>query len=141
MKTTKHVQKTENKKPENTISKTVAVVLSFVLISLTVSANGFWKQLLVNNTYGKMAILMVDQQKEQEKLLTYVSPVAIAHPAQVCTTTNLSALETANKKSLEIENWMIDETYFVSNAVTTPVEPEETLEIEDWMTDEHFWNF
>ena len=141
MKTTKHVRKTENKKPENPISKTVAVLLSFVLISLTVSANGFWKQLLVNNTYGKMAILMVDQQKEQEKLLTYFAPVAIAHPAQVCTTTNLSALETANEKSLEIENWMIDETYFGSNAVTTPVEPEESLEIEDWMTDEHFWNF
>lgn len=84
---------------------------------------------------------MVDQQKEQEKLLTYVALVAIAHPAQVCTTTNLSALETANEKSLEIENWMIDETYFGSNAVTNPVEPEESLEIEDWMTDDHFWNF
>lgn len=135
MKTTNNAQKTENKKLENPVSKTFAVVLSLVLISLTVSANGFWKQLLVNNTYGKMATLMVDQQKEQEELLAYTAPEAVAHSAEVSATANLSALQTAKEKSLEIEGWMTDETYFVSNGFTNLVETEESLQIEDWMTD------
>lgn len=69
MRTTKNVQKTESKAIKKTISKTFAIVISLVLISFTVSAQGFWKHLLVNNTYGKMAELMVEQKNADEKLL------------------------------------------------------------------------
>ena len=69
MRTTNNVQKTENKPIKKTISKTFAIVISLVLISFTVSAQGFWKHLLVNNTYGKMAELMVEQKNADEKLL------------------------------------------------------------------------
>jgi len=139
MKTTNNVQKTENKKLENPVSKTFAVVLSLVLISLTVSANGFWKQLLVNNTYGKMATLMVDQQKENEELLAYVAPVTFAHSAEVSTTTNLSAMETVKEKSLEIESWMTDNSRFVINTFTDQIGEEAPLEIENWMIDNNFF--
>jgi hypothetical protein len=63
MRTTNKVQKTENRP----ISKTLAIVISLVLISFTVSAQGFWKQLLVNNTYGKMAELMVEQKNADDQ--------------------------------------------------------------------------
>ena len=69
MRTTNNIQKTENRPIKKTISKTFAIIVSLVLISFTVSAQGFWKHLLVNNTYGKMAELMVEQKNADDQLL------------------------------------------------------------------------
>ena len=69
MRKTNKDQKTESKPIKKTISKTIAIVVSLVLISFTVSAQGFWKQILVNNTYGKMAQLMVEQKIADDQLL------------------------------------------------------------------------
>jgi hypothetical protein len=69
MRTTNKVQKTENKPIKKTISKMFAIIVSLILISFTVSAQGFWKQILVNNTYGKMAELMVEQKNAEDQLL------------------------------------------------------------------------
>ena len=83
MRTTNKVQKTENKPIAKTISKTLAIVISLVLISFTVSAQGFWKQILVNNTYGKMAELMVEQKNADDQLLktnAHFSEFRIAKP-------------------------------------------------------------
>ncbi len=66
MRTTNNIQKTENKPIKKTISKMFAIIISLVLISFTVSAQGFWKQILVNNTYGKMAELMVEQKNADD---------------------------------------------------------------------------
>ncbi len=67
MRTTNNIQKTENKPIKKTISKMFAIIISLVLISFTVSAQGFWKQILVNNTYGKMAELMVEQKNADDR--------------------------------------------------------------------------
>ena len=67
MRTTNNIQKTENKPIKKTISKMFAIIISLVLISFTVSAQGFWKQILVNNTYGKMAELMVEQKNADDQ--------------------------------------------------------------------------
>ena len=83
MRTTNNVQKTENKQLKKTISKTLAIVISLVLISFTVSAQGFWKQILTNNTYGKMAELMVEQKNADDQLLktnAHSSETRIAKP-------------------------------------------------------------
>ena len=69
MRKTNNVRKTENKQIKKTISKAFAIVVSLVLISFTVSAQGFWKQILVNNTYGMMAELMVEQKNADDQLL------------------------------------------------------------------------
>jgi hypothetical protein len=140
MKTTNNVQKTENKKIERPVSKFFAVVLSLVLISLTVSANGFWKQLLTNNTFGKMAVLMVDQENENKELLAFVSPATIEHTAEINRPVSAFYIEPAQEKSLEIENWMTDETYFGSTILSYQVEREEPLEIESWMIDNNKFN-
>jgi hypothetical protein len=76
MEKTNHVQKTENKPIAKTISKTFAIVISLLLISFTVSAQGFWKQILVNNTYGKMAELMVEQKNAADRLLKASAPTS-----------------------------------------------------------------
>ena len=67
MRQTNNIQKTENKPIKKTISKMFAIIISLVLISFTVSAQGFWKQILVNNTYGKMAEMMVEQKNADDQ--------------------------------------------------------------------------
>jgi hypothetical protein len=98
MKTTNNVQKTENKQIKKTISKTLAIVLSLVLISFTVSAQGFWKQTLVNNTYGKMAELMVEQKNADDQHLN-----ANAHSSE--TTTILPTINAETAKETTFENY------------------------------------
>ncbi len=96
MKTTNNVQKTENKKIKKAISKTFAIIVSLVLISFTVSAQGFWKQLLVNNTYGKMAELMVEQKNADDQLLK-----ANAHSQQANTAMPVFNTKSAPQKTFE----------------------------------------
>ena len=131
MKTTNNVQKTENKKFENPYVKTLAVVLSFVLISLTVSANGYWKQLLVNNTFGKMAIQMVSQ--ENDELLASASEISAAHSSEVKSNAVNFLFETAKDNNLEVENWMTRDSYFSSIVYTDQVALDEPLKVEGWM--------
>jgi hypothetical protein len=125
MKTTNNAQKTENRKFENSISKTFAVIVSLVLISFTVSANGFWKQLLVNNAYGKMAILMEDQQNEEIHNL--------ANSEGTNASTDLFYLNTAMDKSLVIENWMTDDANFNASTLAEQTETDKSLTLESWM--------
>ena len=80
---------------------------------------------------------MVDQQKEQKELLAYTAPEAVAHSAEVSATANLSALQTAKEKSLEIEGWMTDNSLF-SNAVND-IESEPAMVTEAWMLDKNIW--
>jgi hypothetical protein len=114
MRTTNNVQKTENKPIKKTISKTFAIVISLVLISFTVSAQGFWKHLLVNNTYGKMAELMLEQKNEEDLLLkvnTSSMETAIAVP--------VSNAETAPKMTFESyfgSQWSINQNTIKANA-------------------------
>jgi len=76
MGTKNNVQKTENSLIKKTISKAFAIVVSLVLISFTVSAQGFWKQILVNNTYGKMAELMIEQKNADDQLMKANAPTS-----------------------------------------------------------------
>ena len=58
MKTTNNVQKA--------ILRSGAVVISFVLISFTVSAQEFWKKLLTNSSFNEIALAMVETSNEIE---------------------------------------------------------------------------
>ena len=140
MKTTNNLQKTENNKFENPVSKIFAVVLSLVLISLTVSANGFWKQILVNNTYGKMAILMVDQEKSNNELVTFVSANPVTTLIENSNESKYFVVETANEKKLSIESWMTNDTFFSTNTFAEESSNDKPLMIEDWMTNDQVFS-
>ncbi len=136
MKTTNNVQKTENRNSEKSSSKFLAVVASLVLISLTVTANDFWKQLLTNNTYGKMAVLMVDQENESKQPLAFAAPEMTNNTIEASHGSSVFYIEPAREKKLEIENWMTNETLFTS---VDQVASEKPLEIEGWMlNDQNF---
>ena len=116
MKTKNNVQKT--------ILRSVAVVVSFVLISLTVSGQDFWKKLLVNSSLNEIALAMVE------------TPKATETSENVSETFNFSILETENDPTSVMENWMIDDNYFGVTGFEFVQEYDNELEIEEWMLNE-----
>ena len=113
MKTKNNVQKT--------ILRSVAVVVSFVLISLTVSGQDFWKKLLVNSSLNEIALAMVE------------TPKATETSENESETFNFMLLETENDPTLKLENWMLDENNFASTVFEFTLESDNELEIEEWM--------
>jgi len=142
MKTKNNVQKT--------FLRTGAVIMSFVLISFTVSAQDFWKKLITNSSFNEIAIAMIETNKESEV------------PAKI------NAFNTANfyfdavyEPSMELENWMTSDNYFIGvsyysglevevplslkswmlneNIFEVENEVDNSLELEDWMTSNEFW--
>lgn len=131
--------------------RTLAVLISFVLISYTVSAQEFWKKLLTNSSFNEIAIAMTNTNKEK---------VASATTGKM----NHSRfyLEEATEQAMEVEQWMMSETTFrisgfhLENEVEIPLAienwmlensnfddgdvQEEKLELESWMTSTKIWN-
>ncbi len=118
MKTKNNVQKT--------ITKTLAVIISLVLISLTVNAQDFWRTVLENNSFSHIAIAMVDKN-EAATLADSYSDDYLKYGAN------------DNDKALEIENWMMNESNFFTT-LNVETDEEGTLEIENWMTNEGLFN-
>jgi len=140
MKTTNNAQETGSRKFRVYITKAFAVVASLVLVSLTVSANGFWKQVLVNNSYGKMAIMMVNQENESETLPIYSENNFVAL-SDVKAISSIFLEEVSNEKALEIEPWMIDSRNFGSFSLDEEIYSEQPLKVEDWMIDNNKFSF
>ena len=120
MKTTNNFQKA--------ILKSMAVIVSFVLISLTVNAQNFWGSLLENTAISEIALAMVESNSETDRVST---------DGNNATGVNSFAyfMEEAVEEPLEIENWMINEAYFGGISMYLEVEDEEVLDIESWMLD------
>jgi len=131
MKTQNNNTENKNNQLEKVLLRSAAVIVSFVLISFTVSAQGFWKQLLTNNSFSKVAMLMVEESDAN------LSAEAVA--TTVGTNSENYYMETAADKQLDVEEWMTDDAYFGAyNNIFQP-EFEKGLEIENWMKDEnHF---
>ncbi len=151
MKTTNNVQKA--------ILKSLAVVVSSVLISFTVSAQGFWESILENNTFNEIALAMVDSNSGTESTLVDagssadVTSFASLLEEEVEETleledwmtndanfTGIFTIEEAVESPMEVEDWMKDETYFAVPSISLEVGTEEALEIEDWMLDENVFS-
>ena len=99
--------------------KSFAVVIALVLISISVSASGIFKTRIIG--------------MEKEQLLAYTTISEVNHAS------NVFFLETSVEKSLELERWMTDVTYFGSQMNDFAMETEESLRVEDWMlADQNF---
>lgn len=119
------VMKTKNN-VQQAILKSLAVVFSLVLISITVDAQDFWKSIYENNGIKEIALAMVDVKTETTSEL---------HDAN-----SFSAfLEVESEEALEIENWMMNENNF-GTFISIEEEIESPLEVENWMTDENSFN-
>lgn len=144
-------------KTKNNVQKAVlrsgAVVISFLLITFTVSANGFWKHLLTHNSFNQIAQALV--VNSVEKPLPAARPVTTGHYADFpvaatdsrlalepwmtnvsnFTKTSAPQVEQAADQALRLESWMLEESNFeFKNAADKP------LKLEGWMTDYSFWS-
>lgn len=124
MKTKNNVQKA--------ILKSLAVVISFVLISFTVSAQGFWESLLENNTFSEIALAMAESGSESNQASTNTGSTADLN-------TYASLLEAETEDVLELEDWMTNETNFATS-FSIEEEIESPIELENWMTDESIFS-
>ncbi len=113
-------------KTKNNVQKTLlrwaAVFVSFVLISFTVSAQDFWKNLIENSSFGNIAMAMVDTEET---------------PAELPASTFI--IEAEQEAGLELENWMTDETTFAISTFNFAPEVESELVPEAWMFDEEIF--
>ena len=66
----KQKTKTKAMKTKNNVQKAVlrsaAVIVSFVLISFTVSAQEFWKKLLTHSSFNEIAIALMETENKAE---------------------------------------------------------------------------
>jgi len=119
MKTKNNVQKT--------ILRSVAVIVSFVLISFTVSAQDFWKKLLENSSFNEIALAMVETSKET------------ADSKSATINFNSELLEAEFEPTLEMEDWMNNENIFGVSSFEIADEVENNLTLQDWMLDENLF--
>jgi hypothetical protein len=146
--------KNENEmKTKNNVQKAVlrsaAVVVSFVLISFTVSAQTFWKRLLENTGFSDIAMAMAAPAEiedvegitaEADAAYYFVNEVEPAMEVEAWMTDdsrfNATQFEysEAIETGLELEYWMMNETFF-----QPVVEEEAALELEAWMVSENTW--
>ncbi len=132
MKTQNTNTKNSNNQVERVILRSAAVIISFVLISFTVSAQGFWKHLLTNNSFGKVALLMVEESAAADVSTESALPSKAGGLAFY--------FEQATDKALEIESWMTDDAYFGAYTHLAVPEAEASLELEEWMKDENYFS-
>jgi predicted naringenin-chalcone synthase len=107
--------------------RSVAVVVSFVLLSITVSAQEFWKKVLTHSSFNEIAIAMVETPKK-ESSANENSESAFWY-----------AFDKAFDPALELEGWMTSESYFFSTAFHFENEVEVPLALESWMLNENLF--
>ena len=139
MKTTNNAQKTVNGQMKMMVLRGAAVIISLVLISWTVSAQDFWKELLSNNTYGKMAMLMIAQDSETKSADAAIEAIEAELAIRANHSTEALVLEAEAEKELEIESWMTDESNFSARTNFFAVEAEEALILENLMTNDVYF--
>jgi len=123
MKTKNNVQKTKNN-VQKTVLRTAAVVVSFVLIGFTVTAQEFWKTVLTNSSFNQIALAMVETSKKTNA------------PATTGESGSKTVIyENDYDAKLNVEDWMTDNNYFRA-AETQQIAKDEVLQVEDWMLDE-----
>jgi len=113
---------------KNNVQKTslnvIAIIISLVILSVTVDAQGIWKSFLEIKNVGRNDLATVNRnvnrttETETNFFKAYSNVVYSAQEIE---------------KPLDLENWMTNEFYFSNNAAMIK-ETEETLNLEDWMT-------
>lgn len=132
MKTINNAQKTENKNFKNTTFRTLAVVASLVLISLTVDAGQNHKPTTAANTYDGMAALKTDRAN------VAALPVSAQPTGEIMS--NAWLFETAKEAELRVESWMTGNKYFGFTTLNNEISAEKNLEIESWMIDNPYFS-
>ncbi|MBW6534507.1 MAG: hypothetical protein K0B11_05830 [Mariniphaga sp.] len=131
------------------VLRSVAVVVSFVLVSITVSAQEFWKKVITYSSFNEIAVAMVETPKKEspanentENAFWYAFDKAFDPALELegwMTSENYFSTEFSIENEVEVpvalESWMLDESLFYTHEVQ-----EEPLMLESWMTSADFWS-
>ncbi|MBN2890978.1 MAG: hypothetical protein JXL97_03850 [Bacteroidales bacterium] len=121
MKTKNNVQKA--------VLRSAAVIVSFVLISFTVSAQEFWKKLLTHSSFNEIAIALMETENKAEL------------PAETGSESTFRFnLVQENDNQLSLEEWMTKDFYFGMSPAQLGNEMEYGLELENWMLNERVFS-
>lgn len=121
MKTKNNVQKA--------VLRSAAVIVSFVLISFTVSAQEFWKKLLTHSSFNEIAIALMETESKAEL------------PAETGSESTFRFnLVQENDNQLSLEEWMTKDFYFGMSPAQLGNETEYGLELETWMLNERVFS-
>ncbi len=113
---------------QKTFLRSVAVIVSFVLVSYTVSAQDFWKKLLTNSSFNEIAIAMTEtSEKRTANSRTSTSSVDFH-------------IEKAEEPILDLEQWMTNESLFGIFNTELENEVEVPLAVENWMLNDNLFN-
>lgn len=126
---------------QQVVLKTTAVLISLVLLSYNINAQGIWK------TVWEDASLAMETYHAASNEVIYASNVAAKEAEHameleswMINTRHFTAhaeLKTETENALEIEPWMTNTAYFSATNYAVP-EAEETLELEKWMVSDDF---
>lgn len=124
MKTKNNVQKT--------ILRSIAVILSFVMLSLTVTAQGYWMQLLTNNSFNQIASALVEN-----------SPVQVSREKLSDNTTTRTEvsdyLNEKNEVKPKTEPWMTNSWFFDLSSNSFNKTFKSVLSLGNWMLDTNYF--
>lgn len=128
MKTRNNTTGHRNNQLSGVLLRAAAVLASVVLLSFTVSAQDLWKELLSYNSFGKMALILVDESNANEA-------------TELPTTGNTAAfsINEETDSPLTVESWMTNDEYFGASNIFNQVAQDEKLEIENWMTEADYF--
>lgn len=104
--------------------RSAAVVVSFILISFTVSAQEFWKKLLTNSSFNEIAIAMVETSNGESTMENTKTFDA-----------DWKRFDMAFDPALELEGWMSSEEHFGVNVLYKEAEPDASLKEEKALLD------
>ena len=136
MKTTSNNSENRKSKIKNAFLKGGAIIISFILISFTVSAQGFWKQLLTESSLSNVAMIMVG--KTDAKTPAEVNQYN-AFQTSTGTKTFYNNFKVETDKPLDLESWMIDNSYFGGSSFSVAVDRDQNLELENWMINNKYF--
>ena len=124
MKTKNNVQKA--------ITKSLAVIISLVLFSITVQAQEFWESVWSNKSINKIAMAMVnDSENYPTEIKSGKTNNSIAYAWY---------FEEETEQNLQLEDWMVNDNLFYINTNWVNVETEPALQLEDWMMNQDLFN-
>lgn len=133
MKTTNNAQETVKGQLNTMVLRGSAVVAVIALISLSVSAQEFWKQLLTANASVQAYIQTAAEPSEFKKADAVIDAVRAELAEKSFNFPEAMTIESEKEKELEIEDWMTSRTLFGSNTAAFVDEKDEPLDLEGWM--------
>jgi hypothetical protein len=136
MKTKNRNTGTRKSKFKNAFLKGGAIVISFILISFTVSAQGFWRQLLTESSLSNVAMIMVGDTGKKAQPETNDS----SSYSSIGDESFYNTFKAESDKLLNLEAWMIDNNYFASSSVNVAKATDPGLELENWMINNKYFS-